>query len=529
MEQGAREKTLSESIKVRLGRMREGRSIIEEQWEEISEKLLPIKGGFTGDRIKYERNSKKRYDSTAGLANDELARDLSGLLTSQAFKWFGIKTKNIDLMNDRDIRIYLEKEESAIFDELATSNFYSQADELYSDLPALGTGVMYREMLPTGKKLFKTLWLGECYVEENAEGVADVLFRRFQITPRVAAQKFGEENLGKYLKDKLINAPEELVWFIHATYPREDRVFMNMTKENKKFASIYVCENDGYIVEEGGTDSFPFYIPRWRKRAGDPYGFGPGIIALADIRMLNEMSKTVLKAGQKVVEPPILMPNDSFMMPANTQLNGVNYYEPGTEDYMRPFPTSGNIPLGLELEDRRREMILRAFHADKLQLQKESVEMTKAEAVIRDRENLRKMAPITSRIEREFLKPVIEDMIIERQRSGRAGEIPERLKGQEVDIEFVSPMARARKSDEADSVFNTLNLAAQLAQFEPTVGDRLDADKILLRSDDWFGMQNSLMKSDGDFARVKQQRAQDAQAEQNAMALESAAKVMPKA
>jgi hypothetical protein len=304
---------------------------------------------------------------------------------------------------------------------------------------------------------------------------------------------------------------------------------MKMTRENKKFASTYICENDGYVVEEGGTDSFPFYIPRWRKRAGDPYGFGPGIIALADIRMLNEMSKTVLKAGQKVVEPPILMPNDSFLMPPNTKMNGVNYFEPGTEDFMRPFPTNGNIPLGLELEDRRREMILRAFHADKLQLQKESVEMTKAEAVIRDRENLRKMAPITSRIEREFLKPVIEDLILDRQKSGEAGEIPERLRGQEVDIEFVSPMARARKSDEADSVFNTLNLAAQLAQFDETVTDRLDADKILLRSDDWFAMPNSLMKSDDDFAKAKQQRAQDAQAMQTQMAMETATKVAPKA
>ena len=40
--------------------------------------------------------------------------------------------------------------------------------------------------------------------------------------------------------------------------------------------------------------------------------------ALADIKMLNRMSEVTIRAAQKQVDPPLLVPDDGFMLPVRT-------------------------------------------------------------------------------------------------------------------------------------------------------------------------------------------------------------------
>ena len=53
--------------------------------------------------------------------------------------------------------------------------------------------------------------------------------------------------------------------------------------------------------------------------------------ALPDVKMLNEMSKTTIKAAQKQVDPPLLVPDDGFILPVRTVPGGLNFYRAGTE------------------------------------------------------------------------------------------------------------------------------------------------------------------------------------------------------
>ncbi len=74
--------------------------------------------------------------------------------------------------------------------------------------------------------------------------------------------------------------------------------------------------------------------------------------------MLNEMSKTTIKAAQKQVDPPLLVPDDGFILPVRTVPGGLNFYRAGTRDRryiineMKTNLTTGDADLQLILDFR---------------------------------------------------------------------------------------------------------------------------------------------------------------------------------
>ena len=73
------------------------------------------------------------------------------------------------------------------------------------------------------------------------------------------------------------------------------------------------------------------------KASNEIYGRSPAMTALPDVKMLNEMSKTTIKAAQKQVDPPLLVPDDGFLLPVRTVPGGLNFYRSGTRDRIEPL------------------------------------------------------------------------------------------------------------------------------------------------------------------------------------------------
>ena len=91
--------------------------------------------------------------------------------------------------------------------------------------------------------------------------------------------------------------------------------------------------------------------------------------ALPDVKMLNEMSKTTIKSAQKQVDPPLLVPDDGFILPVRTVPGGLNFYRSGTRDRIEPLNIGANTPLGLNMEEQRRNSIRNAFYVNQLMMQ----------------------------------------------------------------------------------------------------------------------------------------------------------------
>ena len=83
--------------------------------------------------------------------------------------------------------------------------------------------------------------------------------------------------------------------------------------------------------------------------------------ALPDVKMLNKMSEVTIRAAQKQIDPPLMVPDDGFIMPIRTTPGSLNFYRAGTRDRMEPLNIGANNPLGLNMEEQRRNAIRQAF------------------------------------------------------------------------------------------------------------------------------------------------------------------------
>ena len=99
---------------------------------------------------------------------------------------------------------------------------------------------------------------------------------------------------------------------------------------------------------------------------------------------------------------------------------------------------------------------------------------------------------------------------------------PEKLANQEIDIEYVSPMALAQRSQELQSLIRGLELFTQIGQIAP-VQDYIDEEGLIKQIIRITGLPARMIKSDKEVQMIREQRAAaQAQAMQMQQAMQEA-------
>lgn len=455
------------------------RSPWENLWQDCTDFVNPRRGDFATQQYRGSRNRfDKVFDSTAPLANEHLAAGLHGHLTNATERWFGLRVPGVT--PTQSTRDYIQTVINIMFDEAFNSsatNFTTSIHELYLDLGSYGTGVFYIEDR-LGKPIqFRTFHLADCYVSENADGIVDVLYRKYKLQARQLLQLYADV-LPDKLRELALKEPLKEFTVIHAVEPNEDYLPRSKRNSNFAFKSCYVLLEEKILLEESGFNEFPYMVPRWSKTAGEVYGRSPAMMCLPDIKMVNEMMKTTIRAAQKATDPPLMVPDDGFMLPLRTIPGGLNYYRSGTQDKIEPLQSGVRPDIGLDFIDSRREHIKRTFHVDWLQLQ-EGPQMTATEVLQRQEDKMRLMGPMVGRLQTEFLGPLIDRVFNIFSRRNLLPDAPAELEGVNLAIDYVSPVARAQK---AQTIFNFSRLLEQmmpLANIKPEMFDNIDADATL--------------------------------------------------
>lgn len=274
-------------------------------------------------------------------------------------------------------------------------------------------------------------------------------------------------------------------------------------------ASLYILHEDQHILHEGGYEEMPYVAPRWVKAAGEVYGRGPGMATLPDVKMLQEMSKTVLKAAQKIVDPPLQLEDDSLLSPVRTVPGGLNFRRAGSEK-IEPLMTGANIPIGLDMLQDVRTRIREGFFIDQLQLH-QGPQMTATEVLQRTEEKLRLLGPVLGRLQSELLGPMIERVFGMLSRRGELPELPPVLEEANYNIEYVSPLARAQRQIEANGLLRVFEIGGPLAQFDPSSMQVIKGDETVRWLGELFGVPNHLFLSRDEVEKLKQMQAEQAQ------------------
>ena len=500
-------KTANE-VAEQFNKLKSKRANWESHWQEIADYVLPRRADVTKSRSSGDKRTTLIFDGTALHACELLSSSLHGMLTNAATPWFSMRFKNEMLAADEESREWLEACTQSMYIALDRSNFQQEIHELYTDLVTFGTSCMMIEEDEQKLLRFSTRHIKEIYISENDKGVVDTVHREFKMTARAAYQRFGE-NLSRRLKKIAETNPYDEVTIHQCVKPNDKQNPYKMDDQSMAFTSIYYDHEDKKIISVSGFNEFPFVVPRWLKSSSEMYGRSPSMTALPDIKMINKMSETTIKAAQKMVDPPLLVPDDSFVLPVRTQPGGLNYFRSGTRDRIEPLNIGANTPVGLNLEDQRREAIRQAYFVDQL-LMSQDVRMTATEVMQRNEEKMRLLAPVLGRLQSEMLQPLITRCFNILLRKEMLPTPPVSLQGQTVDIEYVSPLARSQRTGDVQAILRSLEIISPLAQMMPVM-DYLDPDKLVKHITDVLGVPRKILRSDQEVAMIRQQQMEAAQ------------------
>tara|TARA_R110000737_G_scaffold42165_2_gene62899 strand:- start:351 stop:1967 length:1617 start_codon:yes stop_codon:yes gene_type:complete len=508
-------RNLAKQLKDNLSRLQEKRSTWESHWQEVADVMLPRKAEITRQRARGDKRSTQIFDATAVHALELLAASLHGMLTSSANRWFSLRFKETGLNDSDEAKEWLEDATKRMYDVIAKSNFQQEIFECYHDLIAFGTSCLMIEEDQEDVLTFSARHIKEIYIQENRKGYVDTLYRRFKMSAQATVEKFGIENVSKEIVNVLKKAPFDDIDLVHVIRPRLDFDPQKQDKANMPFQSIYFEYGSGHVISVGGFKENPYVIPRYLKASTEQYGRSPGMNALPDVKVLNKMVEHSLKAAAKQIDPPLLIPDDGMLAPIRMSPGSINYYRSGSRDRIEPLNINANTAVTLNSENQRRDAINKMFHIDQLVVT-ENRNMTATEVLQRQEEKMRILGPVLGRLQSELLSPLVTRVFNIMLRNQLFMPSPDILTQQELNIEYVSPMALAQRGQELQSLMKGLELFGSLAQTMPVM-DYIDEDGLVKQIISILGLPAKVIKSD---AQVQQLRAERAEQEAQQMEMQ---------
>lgn len=514
------DKELVKQLIDRNAKLKEARSEWESLWDLAGQYVQAQTGSmlYGSERQSGEKRGIKVYDGTPESAKDIMVAGFYSGLCPDNYKWFRWSPVPIELSEVPEVKSWLTRCEDITYRVLNDSNYGDATFACFEWQVAFGTGIKYIESGDDKIINARIIDLIECTFVENRYGTVDTLFREYKLSARDAIKHFGADNVALEIRraDASGNKDDEFA-FLHAVFPREDYDPMRRDRNNMPFSSVHIYPSTRKVMTEGGYRTFPYTVSRMYKQGKEPYGRGPGIKALSDMGVLNEMAATNLIAGQRMIEPSLQVPDDGYTRAIDLGAGALNFYNPGSGGEIKPIVTGLNVPFGLELQDRQERAVQRWFHVDIfLAITQADQRMTATEALERKQEKLQLIGPVTARQKREHLDADLDRIFSILWDNGYFPPPPDVVMQHmsELETEYTSPLFQAQMRRDAEGIMKIYSQAAMLAQAtgRPDVLDGLDDDKALSILVDRENLPDGILRDAQEVAQIRQARQQQQQA-----------------
>lgn len=498
------EKNTEEFIEALLKRseiLKNKRSNFESRWQEICELVMPRKANFTAKRQPGALNNQYQYDTTASYCADLLASSLHGFLTNPASNWFNLRFDSLpdELKDNSELRDWLAENTETMRTEFnrPSACFSTNIHETYIDLVTLGTAALYVGWNDKEDSLlFQSRYMGEIYVDENAAGQVDTIFREFSWNLRKIIEKWGRDCLPEDLKDNAHNPAylEKEFTILHAIFPNHvyNRDKMQLPS-NRPVSSVFILKEPKHLIAKDGYFEQALFVPRWLKVSDEIYGRSQAMSCLPDIKMLQEMMKETLTAAQLANYPTTLIKDDDEFFPTMIKPHGFIKYR-----NTPPQPYNANVQprIGIDFMNEIRGRIRTAFFID-IMMTSEGMNMTATEVMERVQEKMRALGPILGRLQSELLGPMITRGFGLLQRRGKLKPLPDitlkdgrQFVDLNVSIEYLSPLAMAQKQITAQNMAQAVEMSTPFFNLNPGSTVKVDCDKAIDKIFKVFGVDD---------------------------------------
>lgn len=507
----------------RLSSMEAERGTLDSHNREIAERVLPRSNVFNDNwRVKGDKRTEFMYDSTAALALERFAAMMDSLLTPRTKVWHKLTSSDPVLLRDQASMEWFELTNHILYKTRYNpgANFASQQNENYMSLGAFGTAAMFIEQNtdPTkGLFRYKSMFIGDFYIAENHQGLIDTMYRKFRLTARAAQQRW-PDTIPQVINTSLEKEPDKQFEFVNVVQPNNERLPGVSGPKGMKFVSYNISVDARSILSTGGFNTFPYAVSRYVTAPNEVYGRSPAMLVLADIKMLNAMNRTGIRAAQKAVDPPVMLHGKKVGYPFR-QTPGAGNYDMVNDDgkpLAIPFINGTRQEIGFEWMSQKRASINDAFLVTLFQILIDTPQMTATEVLQRAREKGILLTPTMGRQQSENLGPMIEREISILQDVGKLPPLPPALieaEG-EYDIIYESDLSRAQTADEVDGFVKWQQVMGPVSEVDPSVWDSMDLPRIARETAPTLGVPARWVRSEEAMQKLAEQRAQQSQIQQ---------------
>lgn len=261
-------------------------------------------------------------------------------------------------------------------------------------------------------------------------------------------------------------------------------------KWRKPWVSVwYDCENDFILEEIERWD--PFYIiPRWKMLDGSQYAFSPAtVIALPEARTLQVQALTLLEAGEKAVDPPMLGRSEYIRGDVNTFAGAITWADAENDVALSEVLAAvdadrSGLPFGLEMIERTERILSQAFYLNRLTAAPQGgPEKTAYEVAQLVQDYIRNALPLFEPMEGDYNGQICERTFEIMLRAGGFGpleDIPQGIRGSNTAWRWESPLHQAIEMNKRGQMMEAVESAAVAAKLDPTA-PRMIKGKIMLR------------------------------------------------
>ena len=494
-------------------------------WQEIAEQFFPERADFTFRRTLGTDFASNLVSSYPIITRRELGDQMGQMLRPTAKEWFKMKLSDPERETNPSMKWLEEKTKRMKRAMYHTKAHYVDAVKQGDhDFASFGQTVRGVRVNKQGDGLiYRTYHLRDVAWMDNEEDNIACVFRKWNPTARELKRIFGNK-VHKDVDQLLAgNKPFEEVDCKHIIVEAD---MYDGDAQGKPYWSIYYDCAHQHLMEAVPVWNREYNVARWQKVSGSQYAFSPAAIAaLPDARLLQSMTYTLLEAGEKAVNPPMVATQDVVRSDVSIFAGGITWvdrdYDEKLGEALRVLTQDkSGLPFGAEMQNDCRAMLMQAFFINKLNLPARGPEMTAYEIGQRIQEYIRGALPIFEPMEMECNGGDCEltfDILLREGVFGSVHDMPKELQGADVTFSFDSPLHDAIEEQKGQKFLNMAGYIAAAVQLDPTAAYVVNA-KITIR-DVLAGTVPTAWVNDEDTVDALVAKAQEQQSSQEQLAV----------
>ena len=491
--------------------------------EDVCNFVLPRKAWITTPKVRGSRiQDDFLYDSRANLALKEAATGFHSKLTNPASRWYESRTRKEKFMQSGNVQRYFKEVDDIQFEIINSSNFNSTMLELYTDDLSIGVAVPLTEEDHKKHVRYSAVPIEQVNWELDDRGELAKIYRTFKWSASKCQYRWKNKitpEMRKALEDE---KPFTMFEILHYVGTRTVRDVSKKDNVNMEFESLWIAKKEKLELESSGFVEMPYDLMRfWVHADDDDGGYSPAMDVLAAVKTVNAEKRTIIRKAQKDADPAYMMPARFWIAPLNGNPNAMNYYDATKfkHDQFAQMPTGGSLPQAVEIMKMEQDLIDRGFFLPLFRaLSDINKQMTVPEVQQRIAEGLGLIGPVVGR-----MTNTIESMLMRTygilDRRLLFPEPPKEIQGEELSVNFLSPLAKAQRQSEINGLNAWTGYIMSMMEAFPSIGDNMDVDRVANISRDLLGVDPTVIPEEEKVKAVRQQRAK---AQQQAMQLQAA-------